>query len=345
VRIVSGIQPSGRLHLGNWFGAIRQFVELQGAGEALYFIADLHALTTVRDGTKVRASAFETAAGLLALGIDPARSALFRQSDVPEVLELYWILGTVAPVSHLERAHAYKDKVAHGLAADFGLFAYPVLMAADILLYAADLVPVGKDQVQHVEFARDWATRFNVAYVRGYDPQDPLGSAGHLPGLLKLPEYRVAADARFLPGIDGQKMSRTYGNGIELFAGESEVRRQIRAIKTDSTPIDAPKPVEGSPLYELLRAVVSANEFAAIDRSWRQGGTGYGAYKEQLAEFFLSRFGEARRRYSALAADAAGVERVLRAGAQRARNAAIPVIEAVRRAVGVSPWTGATDRR
>jgi tryptophanyl-tRNA synthetase len=343
VRIVSGIQPSGRLHLGNWFGAVRQFLDLQDAGEALYFIADLHALTTVHDGTKVRASAFETAAGLVALGVDPARSALFRQSDIPEVLELYWILGTVVPVSHLERAHAYKDKVAHGLTPDFGLFAYPVLMAADILLYAADLVPVGNDQVQHVEFARDWATRFNVAYVRGYDPQDPLGSAGHVPGLLKLPEHRVAADGHFLPGIDGQKMSRTYGNGIELFADESEVRRQIRGVKTDSTPIDAPKPVEGSALYDLLRAVAPASEFATVDRSWRQGGTGYGAYKEQLAEFFFSRFGEARRRYSALAADAAGVERVLRAGARRARNAAVPVIDGVRRAVGVSSPGGPTD--
>ena len=270
MRIVSGLQSSGSLHLGNWFGAVRQLVRLQDTGEAFDFIADLHALTTVRDGARARSLTFETAAGLLALGVDPARTALFRQSDVPEVLELYWILGTVVPLSHLERAHAYKDKLARGLAAGFGLFAYPVLMAADILLYSADLVPVGKDQIQHVEFARDWATRFNVAHVPGYDPQDPLGAAGHPPGILKLPEFRVAPDTAVLPGIDGQKMSRSYGNAIELFADEREVRRRFQSIKTDSTPVEAGKPVEGSALYEFLRALAPASEFAAIDRSWRR---------------------------------------------------------------------------
>src|SRR5581483_2427118 len=312
-----------------------QLVQLQGAGEAFDFIADLHALTTVRDGAHARALTFETAAGLLALGIDPARTALFRQSDVPEVLELYWILGTVVPLSHLERAHAYKDKLARGLAADFGLFAYPVLMAADILLYGADLVPVGKDQIQHVEFARDWATRFNVAHVPGYDPQDPLGAAGHPPGILKPPAYRVDPDGAVLPGIDGQKMSRSYGNAIELFAEEGDVRRRIQSIKTDSTPVEAGKPVEGSALYELLRVLSPASEFAAIDRSWRDGGIGYGAYKEKLAGFFFAAFDEARRRYAGITADPAQVERVLQAGARRAREAAAPTIAAVRRAVGL----------
>jgi len=335
VRIVSGLQSSGSLHLGNWFGAVRQLVRLQDSGEAFDFVADLHALTTVRDGQRARALTFETAAGLLALGIDPARTALFRQSDVPEVLELYWILGTVVPLSHLERAHAYKDKLARGLAKGFGLFAYPVLMAADILLYGADLVPVGKDQIQHVEFARDWATRFNVAHVPGYDPQDPLGAAGHPPGILRLPEFRVDPDTAVLPGIDGQKMSRSYGNAIELFADEREVRRRIQSIKTDSTPVEAGKPVEGSALYELLRAVAPASEFAAIDRSWREGGIGYGAYKEELAGFFFAAFGEARRRYVGIAADPAEVERILQAGARRAREAAAQTIAAVRRAVGL----------
>ena len=335
VRIVSGLQSSGSLHLGNWFGAVRQLVRLQDSGEAFDFIADLHALTTVRDGTRARALTFETAAGLLALGIDPARTALFRQSDVPEVLELYWILGTVVPLSHLERAHAYKDKLARGMAAGFGLFAYPVLMAADILLYGADLVPVGKDQIQHVEFARDWATRFNLAYVPGYDPQDPLGGSRHPPGILKLPECRVDPDAAVLPGIDGQKMSRSYGNAIELFADERDVRRRIRDIKTDTTPVEAGKHTEGSALYELLRALAPASEFAAIDRSWRQGGTGYGAYKERLTGFFLEAFGEARRRYAEIAGDPAEVERVLQAGARRAREVAAPIIAAVRQAVGL----------
>ena len=335
MRIVSGLQSSGRLHLGNWIGAVRQLVRLQDEGELFNFIADLHALTTVRDGARARALTFEMAVGLLALGIDPARSALFRQSDVPEVLELYWILGTLVPVSQLERAHAYKDKVARGLAADLGLFAYPVLMAADILLYGADLVPVGKDQRQHLEFARDWATRFNLAHVPGYDPQDPHGSAGHPSGILKLPAYRVAPDSAVLPGIDGQKMSRSYGNAIELFADEREVRQRIQAIQTDSTPVGAPKPVEGNALYELLRALAPAGEFAAIDQSWRQGGIGYGAYKEQLTGFFFAAFGEPRRRYAALAGDPAEVERVLRAGAQRASAVAAPTIAAVRHTVGL----------
>jgi tryptophanyl-tRNA synthetase len=204
---------------------------------------------------------FEVAAGLLALGIDPARAALFRQSDVPEVLERYWILGTVVPVSHLERAHAYKDKVAHGLATNFGLFAYPVLTAADILLYAADLMPVGKDQRQHVEFARDWASRFNLVHVPGYDPQDPHGAAGHPPGILKLPECRIDPDSAVLPGIDGQK--------------------------------------------------------------------------QQFTEFFFAAFSEPRSRYVALAGDPTEVDRVLNAGAQRARVVAASTIAAVRHAVGL----------
>jgi tryptophanyl-tRNA synthetase len=335
VRIVSGLQSSGPLHLGNWFGAVRQLVQLQGAGEVFVFIADLHALTTVREGARARALNFETAVGLLALGIDPARSALFRQSDVPEVLELYWILGTVVPLSHLERAHAYKDKVARGLTADLGLFAYPVLMAADILLYGADLVPVGKDQLQHVEFARDWATRFNVSHVPHYDPRYPQGHADHSPAILKLPESRVDPNNAVLPGIDGEKMSRSHGNGIELFADEREVRRRIQTIKTDSTPVESPKPVEGSPLYQLLRALAPAREFSAIDQSWRKGGIGYGAYKEQLAEFFFAAFEAPRRRYAAIARDPAEVNRVLQAGAERARDIAGETIAAVRHAVGL----------
>lgn len=335
MRIVSGLQSSGPLHLGNWFGAVRQLVRLQHTGDAFDFIADLHALSTVRDGEHARALTFETAAGLLALGIDPARTALFRQSDVPEVLELYWILGTMVPLPHLERAHAYKAKVARGLPRSLALFAYPVLMAADVLLYGADLVPVGKDQIQHVEFARDWATRFNVAHVPGYDPQDPLGRAGNPPGILKQPEPVVDPEAGALPGIDGQKMSRSYGNAIELFANEREVRRRIQSIRTDSTVVEEGKPVGNSALYELLRALAPANDFAAIDRSWRQGGTGYGAYKEHLAELFFASFGEARRRYADISRDRVEVERVLQAGARRAREAAAPTMAAVRHAVGL----------
>ncbi|HZH79525.1 MAG TPA: tryptophan--tRNA ligase, partial [Archangium sp.] len=192
MRILSGVQSSGRLHIGNYYGAIRQFVQLQEEGEAYFFIANLHALTTVRDPKLAEELTREAALAYLSLGLDPKKAVLFRQSDVREVLELNWILGTVVPHAHLERAHSYKDKVAKGISPDFGLFAYPVLMAADILLYSADFVPVGKDQVQHIEFARDWATKFNLTYVPGYDAQDPDGKEkGHSPGILKLPAARV----------------------------------------------------------------------------------------------------------------------------------------------------------
>ena len=192
MRILSGVQSSGRLHIGNYYGAIRQFVQLQDEGEALYFIANYHSLTTVRDPKLAEELTREAALAYLSLGLDPKKAVLFRQSDVREVLELYWILGTVVPMANLERAHSYKDKIDRGISPDFGLFAYPVLMAADILLYGADVVPVGKDQIQHIEFARDWAIKFNMTYVPGYDPQDPEGKEkGHAPGILKLPAARV----------------------------------------------------------------------------------------------------------------------------------------------------------
>jgi tryptophanyl-tRNA synthetase len=206
MRIFSGVQPSGIFHLGNYYGAIRQFVRLQHEGEALYFIANLHSLTTSRDGEKHRAQIQEAAVELLAFGVDPKLATLFRQSDIPELAELYWILGTVVPFSNLERAHSFKDKTAHGISPDFGLFAYPVLMAADILLYGADQVPVGKDQTQHLEFTRDWATKFNVAYVKGYDPADPLGVKTKAPGILKLPDALIPKEVATIPGLDGQKM-------------------------------------------------------------------------------------------------------------------------------------------
>src|SRR5512142_2632776 len=267
MRSLSGIQPSGRLHLGNYYGALRQFLELQGEGEALYFLADLHALTTVRDGERLRELAREAAAGYLALGLDPQRAVLFRQSDVPEVCELYWILGTVVPLSNLERAHGYKDKLARGVAPELGLFAYPVLMAAYILLYRSDVVPVGKDQLQHLELARDWATKFNSTFVPGYDPADPEGrEPGHAPGILRLPRAHLREDAAVVPGTDGEKMSKSRGNAIELFADDAEVRKRIMGIKTDSTPVDAPKPAETA-LHQLLRLVLPAAEFQELERS------------------------------------------------------------------------------
>jgi tryptophanyl-tRNA synthetase len=334
MRILSGIQSSGKQHLGNYYGAIRQFLRYQEQGEALYFIANLHALTTVKDGATARALTRQTAMAFLALGLDPAKSIIFRQSDIPEVLELFWILGTVVPQSNLERAHSYKDKLARGVPADFGLFAYPVLMAADILLYGADGVPVGKDQVQHLEFTRDWATKFNLAYVPGYEPADARGFKNGRPGLLKIPEALVEAETAVVPGTDGEKMSKSYGNTIDVFGDEAEVKRRIMGIRTDSTPVEAPKPVE-SPLYALLKLVLPPSEFTEVDRAWRSGGRGYGDFKKTLLAGFHAAFDGPRARYLALEAEPAEVERILEDGAARARALAAPIISGVRKAVGL----------
>jgi tryptophanyl-tRNA synthetase len=335
MRILSGIQSSGRLHLGNYYGAIRQYLQLQDEGDALFFIANMHALNTVRDPKAAAELTHETALAFLALGLDPKKATLFRQSDVPEIAELYWILGTVVPQSHLERAHSYKDKVARGISPDFGLFAYPVLMAADILLYRSDLVPVGKDQVQHIEFARDWATKFNVTYVPGYDPADPEGKKSGAPGILKLPNFRIQENTAVVPGVDGQKMSKSYGNAIEMFGEEKEVKKRIMGIKTDSTPVEAPKPTESAPLYQLLQVMLPPAQFQEVDASWRAGGKGYGDYKKKLLEAFHTTFDAARARRAELMSDPGEIERILREGAERARAIAAPVMEQVRRAVGL----------
>jgi len=336
MRILSGVQSSGRLHIGNYYGAIRQFVQLQDEGEAYYFIANLHALTTVRDPKLAEELTRDAAVAYLSLGLDPKKAVLFRQSDVREVLELNWILGTVVPHAHLERAHSYKDKVAKGISPDFGLFAYPVLMAADILLYSADAVPVGKDQIQHIEFARDWAVKFNMTYVPGYDPQDPDGKEkGHAPGILKLPAARVQESTATVPGVDGQKMSKSYGNTIDIFGDEKEIKKRIMGVKTDSTPVEAPKPTENAPLYDLLKVMLPESRFKDVDASWRAGGKGYGDYKKQLLEAFHETFGLARKRREELVNDPAELERILQDGAERARAEASRLMQRVRRAVGV----------
>ena len=321
--------------MGNYYGAIRQFIELQNEGEALYFIANLHSLTSVKDAALQRELTREAALAFLALGLDPAKAILFRQSDVPEHVELMWTLGTNVPLSNLERAHSYKDKVANGLSPDFGLFSYPVLMAADILLYRSDLVPVGKDQVQHLEFARDWATKFNVTYVKGYDPAKPEGGEGSTPGILKLPQARVQESTAVIPGIDGQKMSKSYNNTLEIFGDEKEIKKRIMGIKTDSTAVDQPKPIEGNALYELLKIMAPLGEFVAIDESWRAGGKGYGDYKKKLLEFFHLTFDPARARRTELLRNPDELERILLDGARRARELAAPVMADVRRAVGL----------
>ncbi|WP_375764986.1 tryptophan--tRNA ligase [Archangium gephyra] len=336
MRILSGVQSSGRLHIGNYYGALRQFVHLQEEGEGYYFIANYHSLTTVRDAKLADELTREAAMAYLSLGLDPKKAVLFRQSDVREVLELYWILGTVVPMANLERAHSYKDKIDRGISPDFGLFAYPVLMAADILLYSADVVPVGKDQIQHIEFARDWAVKFNMTYVPGYDPQDPEGKEkGHAPGILKLPAARVQESTATVPGVDGQKMSKSYGNTIELFGEEKEIKKRIMGIKTDSTPVEAPKPTENAPLYDLLKLMLPEQRFQEVDATWRAGGKGYGDYKKLLLEAYHETFGPARKRYEEFKRDPAELERILQDGANRARAEASQLMQRVRRAVGV----------
>jgi tryptophanyl-tRNA synthetase len=320
MRILSGVQSSGRLHVGNYYGALRQFVQMQAEGEALYFIANLHALTTVRDGEAARRLTRETAVAFLALGLDPQRSVLFRQSDVPEVTEMFWVLGTVVPMSHLNRAHSFKDKTAKGIAPDFGLFAYPVLMAVDILLYDSDVVPVGRDQKQHVEFARDWATVFNTTYQAE---------------LFKLPSPRIQEATAVIPGIDGEKMSKSYDNTIDLFGDIRTVEKRIKSIKTDSTPPEAPKPTSGHALYQLLQVMAPPGDLPELERTWTGGGLGSGRYKEKLTEYFHAAFDGPRARYQELMADPGEVERILNDGARRARAIAAPVVERVRKAVGL----------
>jgi len=321
MKILSGIQPTGRFHWGNWFGAIRQYVALQGNEQAFYFIADLHALTTVRDPSELATYVREAATDLLALGLDPAKATLFRQSDVPEVSELTWLLMTVTPMHLLEKCHAYKDKKAKGLPADAGLFTYPVLMAADILAYDSDLVPVGVDQVQHIEVTRDIAQRYNGEYSSE---------------VFVLPKPHVVESTAKVPGTDGEKMSKSYGNTIELFEEPKKLRKKIMAIKTDSTPVEAPKDPETCSVFTLFRLFADEEKQAALAARYRAGGMGYGEAKQQLYDAATAYFEEARQRRAALVADPKTVEDVLRDGARNARAKAREVLDRARSACGLA---------
>ncbi len=319
MRILSGIQPSGAPHLGNYFGMMRPAVGLQARGECFYFIADYHALTTTEDAGLLRDRIRGVALDFLACGLDPEKTVFFRQSAVPEVHELAWYLSNVTPVGLLERCHSYKDKVAKGFSPNHGLFAYPVLMAADILLYDADLVPVGKDQKQHLEVARDIAAKFNERF-------GPV---------FKIPEPDIQEDAATLPGLDGQKMSKSYHNTIEIFASEKEFRKRVMSIKTDSTPVESPKPLENSIVLALARCVASAEQVAEMAASMQKGGKGYGEYKQQLFEWLWLYFEPMRIRRAELAAKTGYVDSVLERGAATARAQAGGVLERVRKAVGI----------
>jgi tryptophanyl-tRNA synthetase len=319
MRILSGLQPSGALHIGNYFGMMRPAIALQAEGEAFYFIADYHALTSVRDPKTLRENSRRVALDFLACGLDPERAALFRQSDVPQVTELAWILSTIAPMGLLERAHSYKDKLARGMAATVGLFDYPVLMAADILLYDSDIVPVGKDQKQHIEITRDLAVKMNEAFGQ----------------IFKLPEPRIQAATEVVSGIDGQKMSKSYGNNIDIFGNEKETRKRILSIVTDSTPMEAPKDPSRSTIFQLYSLVASKNEIGQMRERFQKGGSGYGDFKKQLFEKLSDYFAPMRKRREEILADKSYIDNVLARGAKRANEVADVVMERVRAAIGL----------
>jgi len=319
MRILSGIQPSGVLHIGNYFGMMRPAIELQKEGETFYFIADYHALTSVRNPEALRENSRQVALDFLACGLDPERAALFRQSDVPQVTELAWILSTVAPMGLLERAHSYKDKLARGLASTVGLFSYPVLMAADILIYDSDAVPVGKDQKQHIEITRDLAVKVNETFGQ----------------VFKLPEPRINPDTQVVPGLDGQKMSKSYGNNIDIFGDEKETRKRVMSIVTDSTPVEAPKDPERSTIIQLYSLFASKDELADMRERFKKGGSGYGDFKKELFEKLWEYFSPMRKRREEILRDKSYIDNVLARGAKRANGIADQVMERVRAAVGL----------
>jgi tryptophanyl-tRNA synthetase len=319
MRVLSGIQPTGRPHWGNYFGAIRQYIDLQNEDESYYFIANLHALTTVRDAKALADYTLDAAIDLLALGLDPARATLFVQSEVPEVSELCWILLTGAPMGLLERCHAYKDKKAKGLTADAGLFTYPVLMAADILAYDADVVPVGDDQLQHVEVCRDLAGSFNH----------------HFGEVFVMPKAKILDGSAKVPGTDGEKMSKSYNNTLDIFEDAKAQRKKIMRITTDSRPMEEPKEPEGDHLFQLFSLVATEAQTADMAALYRRGGFGYGEVKKALADAAEIYFGEARARRIELAANPAKVRDILAHGALQARKKASQTLGRAKKACGL----------
>lgn len=320
LRILTGIQPSGALHIGNYFGAMRPLIRMQERGQVFCILVDLHALTSLQDPDALRANTRSAALDFLAAGLDPERSIFFKQSDLPEHAELMWILSTVTPMGLLERAHAFKDKVAKGIAANAGLFVYPVLQAADILLYDADVVPVGKDQKQHLEITRDIAVKIN----------DQFGA-----GTMKLPEPEIAEEVAVIPGLDGQKMSKSYGNTLEMFGDEKALRKRVMSIVTDSTPLEAPKDPGGSTIIALYRLFASRDDVRRMEEEFRAGGVGYGEFKKRLFEAVMDYFAPMRARRAELERNPDYVDEVLRQGAERAREVAAITMDRVRLAVGL----------
>jgi len=321
MRILTGLQPSGKLHVGNYFGAIEPAVRLQELGEAFYFIADYHAMTSSQDPAAMRENVRELAVDFLACGLDPKRAVFFRQSAVPEVNELAWILSTVCPMSLLAKCTSYKDKIAQGIAPNHGLFAYPVLMAADILLYDSNQVPVGKDQKQHLEVTRDLAIKLNEAFGEG---------------TAVLPEAVIREDTAVVVGLDGRKMSKSYGNTLPIFGEEKPLRKLLMKITTDSTPVEVPKPVANSTILALHKLFAKTTDHEVMVADHQRGGVGYGDFKKRLADAYWEFFAPMRARRAEVLADPGYVDEVLATGAARAREESAKVLARVRRAVGLT---------
>ncbi len=319
MRVLTGIQPSGALHLGNYFGSIRQMLEYQGKSDLFIFIANYHALTSLKDGDVLKKNTIDAAINFLSLGIDPDLSTFWVQSDVKEVLELYWILSSYTPMGLLERAHSYKDKVAKGIMANHGLFSYPVLMAADILIYDSNIVPVGKDQIQHVEITRDIAIKFNNANGQ----------------ILTIPEFKTDENVATVPGLDGAKMSKSYGNTINIFSTLKELKKQTGKIITDSTPLEEPKEWENCNVYKLCELFMNENELLNLQDRYKSGKEGYGHFKASLKEKIWDYFTPAREKREYYLNHKDEVLDILNDGAKKARKVAVAKMEIIREKVGI----------
>jgi len=318
--ILSGIQPSGKLHIGNYFGAMRQHIQMQEEGDAFYFLANYHSLTSLTDGELLKEYTTDVVLDYLALGLDPNKCTFFAQSDVPQTTELAWILGTLTPVSLMEKGVSYKDKIANGLSPNIGLFTYPILQAADILIYHSDLVPVGEDQKQNIEISRDLAGKLNRAYGEE---------------LLKIPEEYIVKSVATVPGIDGRKMSKSYGNTINIFTEGKALKKRVMAIQTDSAALEDPKDPDTCNVYSLIKLFAEEDQQKEIAEKYRAGGYGYGHAKKELLGMIQDYFAEARERRKELADDMDYVQDVLREGGKRARERAEQVMEPIRSATGL----------
>ena len=321
MRVLSGVQPSGKIHLGNYFGAMKHHIELQEKHQAIYFIADYHALTTLNDSNQLRENILDVAMDYLALGIDPEKTIFFKQSDVPQVMELAWILTTLTPMGLLERCHSYKDKIANGISPNHGIFAYPVLMAADILIYNSQMVPVGKDQKQHIEVTRDLALKFNNVYNEE---------------VFTIPKDYIMEQYATVPGVDGRKMSKSYGNTIEIFSDKKALKKRVMSIVTDCTPLEDPKDPSNCNVYALYSLFATDDEQKELAEMYRKGGFGYGTAKKMLLEKINEHFEPYRQKREDLKNDISTVKDILFDGAVRAQVIAQETIDKVRSVVGVT---------